>query len=204
MTALTPRYRVFLRGPINEIKEYIDLLMTQSAVIQEQRRLLQHQQGVQPLAITEQLDFTCPETSFVNVLDIKSTQDSAVSGPSLELKGTTDFSACHPRSDSILVCDNSCAATSSYTRWVPPGRPSLLFNHPQNVKVARPSRASYLVRISQDVVDSSRGLHSMSLLLCFRGGWMSLGAYSEYSGSFDVNGDDVVYAYTLLQQPDIC
>lgn len=94
---------VFLRGQINEIKEYIDLLMTQSAVIQEQRRLLQHQQGVQPLAITEQLDFTCPETSFVNVLDIKSTQDSAVSGPSLELKGTTDFSACHPRSDSILT-----------------------------------------------------------------------------------------------------
>lgn len=94
---------ILLRGQINAIKEYIDLLMTQSAIVREQRCLLQYQQNIQPLATTEQLDFTCPETSFVNVLDIKSTQDFAVSGPSLWLKGTADFSASHPRSGSILT-----------------------------------------------------------------------------------------------------
>lgn len=94
---------ISLREQINEIKEHIDLLMRQSAIIRERRSLLQHQQDITPLAITEQLDFTSLETSSVNILDIKNTQDSAVSGPSSALKGTADFPASRPRSQSIVT-----------------------------------------------------------------------------------------------------
>lgn len=101
---------ISLRGQINEIKEYIDLLMRQSAIIRERRCLLEDQQDVKPPAIMEQLDFTPPETSSVNLPDIKSTQDSAVSGPSLALNGTADcHSVSSPRSESIetVLSDNT-------------------------------------------------------------------------------------------------
>ncbi|KAG2344870.1 hypothetical protein BDR05DRAFT_161661 [Suillus weaverae] len=101
-TLVTEDQLVSLRKQINEIKEHIDLLMTQSAIIREQRSLLQHQQDIKPLAITEQLDFTCPETSSVDFLDMKSTRDSVASGPSLALKSAADFSASRPRSESIV------------------------------------------------------------------------------------------------------
>ncbi|KAG1809126.1 uncharacterized protein BJ212DRAFT_1484619 [Suillus subaureus] len=94
---------ISLREQINEIKEHIDLLMRQSAIIRERRSLLQHQQDITPLAITEQLDFTSLETSSVNILDIKNTQDSTVSGPSSALKGAADFPASRPRSESIVT-----------------------------------------------------------------------------------------------------
>ncbi|KAG2131970.1 hypothetical protein BD769DRAFT_1450661 [Suillus cothurnatus] len=177
---------ISLRGQINEIKEYIDLLMRQSAIIRERRCLLEDQQDVKPPAIMEQLDFTPPETSSVNLPDIKSTQDSAVSGPSLALDGAAD---CHS------VCDNLCVAASSHTRWVPHGRPSFLiiplsFNHLHNLKAARPSRWPYLAGIIQDVVNSRESLHGMNLmnlLLCIRGGQTPLAGYFECYDCFDLN-----------------
>lgn len=94
---------ISLRTQINEIKEHIDLLMRQSAIIRERRCLFQHQQDITPLAITEQLDSTSPETISVNILEKRGTQDSTVSRPSLTLKGTADFPASHPRSESIVT-----------------------------------------------------------------------------------------------------
>jgi len=187
---------ISLRGQINEIKEYIDLLMRQSAIIRERRCLLEDQQDIKPPAIMEQLDSTPPETSSVNLPDIKSTEDSAVSGPSLALNGTADcHSVSSPRSESIEVCDNLCVAASSHTRWVPHGRPSFLiiplsFNHLHNLKAARPSRWPYLAGIIQDVVNSRESLHGMNLmnlLLCIRGGRTPLAGYFECHDCFDLN-----------------
>ncbi|KAG1847149.1 hypothetical protein DFJ58DRAFT_798178 [Suillus subalutaceus] len=95
---------ISLRRQINEIKEHIDLLMLQSAIIRERRCLFQHQQDITPLVITEQLDSTSAEISSVDILDIKpeTSQDSTVSGPSLALKGAADFPASRPRSKSIV------------------------------------------------------------------------------------------------------
>ncbi|KAG2099301.1 uncharacterized protein F5147DRAFT_777422 [Suillus discolor] len=112
---------ISLRGQINEIKKHIDLLMIQSAIIRERRCLLQHQQDIKSLATTEQLDFTCLENSSVDLIDIKSTQDSVVPSPSLVLKGAADFSASPAKSESIVVRDDLCvAAFISYnmgTTW---------------------------------------------------------------------------------------
>lgn len=77
-----------LRGQINEIKEYIDLLIMQSAIVRDRRSLLQHQQDIKPLEVTEELDSTCPEI-----------RDSVVSG-SLTLTGS---SASHLPSESIVT-----------------------------------------------------------------------------------------------------
>ncbi|KAG1873928.1 hypothetical protein F4604DRAFT_1681106 [Suillus subluteus] len=96
---------ISLRRQINEIKEHIDLLMMQSAIIRERRCLIQHQQDITPLVITEQLESTSAEISSVDILDIKpeTSQDSTVSGPYLALKGAADFPASRPRSKSIVL-----------------------------------------------------------------------------------------------------
>lgn len=95
-----------LRGQINEIKEHIDLLILQSAIVRDRRSLLQHQQdikppeiaqelgstcpetsSIKPLEITEELDSTCLETISINLLSMKGIHDSVVSG-TLTLTGS--------------------------------------------------------------------------------------------------------------------
>ncbi|KIK33887.1 hypothetical protein CY34DRAFT_678975 [Suillus luteus UH-Slu-Lm8-n1] len=80
-----------LRGQINEIKEHIELLIMQSAIVRDRRSLLQHQQGIKPLGITEELESTCPET-----------RDSVVSG-SLTLNSAAGPSASRLHSESIVT-----------------------------------------------------------------------------------------------------
>ncbi|KAG2124038.1 hypothetical protein DEU56DRAFT_828357 [Suillus clintonianus] len=127
---------ISLRHQINEIQEHIDLLMMQSAIIRERRSLLQQQPDVKPLAITEQQDHPCPETSHVNFLDMEDTLNSVVSGPSLALKGAGGIRASPPRSGSTMTT-LSDATTIVHTPAKPQGSTSQVRAKPRRCKPGR-------------------------------------------------------------------
>ncbi|KAG0700337.1 hypothetical protein DFH29DRAFT_932587 [Suillus ampliporus] len=188
-----------LRGQISEIKEHIDLLMMQSAIIRKRRSLLQQQQDVRLLAIKKRRDHLGPETSYINFLDMEeSIRDSVVLAPPFTLKGADDLLASRPRSRSTVVRDSLCLAPSSLTRWVLLARPSLLINrslfkHPRSLGAARPNCTPNQEDTSQDAMNSRACLHGMSLLLS---------AYSELCDCFDTKIYDtngVGYEYIRLQ-----
>ncbi|KAG2748016.1 hypothetical protein P692DRAFT_20849356 [Suillus brevipes Sb2] len=92
-----------LRGQINEIKEHIDLLILQSAIVRDRRSLLQHQQDIKPLEITEELDSTCLETISINLLSMKDSWKTTPSDnivdvqPPTQSQGSTSKLSAKPR-----------------------------------------------------------------------------------------------------------
>jgi len=98
-----------LRRQIDQLQEHIDLLMMESAIIQEQRSLLQQQQDIKLPAVTEkmqELDHLCDEVVDPNM---KESYADSVSGLPFASEGAKGFQVSRPYlgSTAVIFSDRS-------------------------------------------------------------------------------------------------
>lgn len=105
-----------LRRQIGQLQEHIDLLMMESAIIQERRSLLQQQQDIKFPAVTEKkqkLDHLIDEFEDTDFLDMGESYADSVSGLSFALEGANGFQGSQPHSGSTAVGNHLCLTPPS-------------------------------------------------------------------------------------------